>query len=98
METVTQSDKDSITANHRLQRSATQLLSGFNRELIARELGKKKKDKSPTYTPDALKKILRDSFRQRLATYHSAAPGFDTVYNEAAKKLDELVDSVASVK
>jgi len=95
METATQS-KDSATANQRLQRSAAQLLSGFNREMIARELGRKKKDKSPTYTPDALKAIMRDSFYKRLATYHHAAPGFDDVFNKAAAKLDELIDSVAS--
>lgn len=87
---------NSTTANQKLQRAAIQLLGGFNREMIARELGKKRKDKSPTYTPDALKKILRESFYKRLATYHSDAPAFDAVYKKAEQKLDELVDGVAA--
>jgi len=95
METATQS-KDSATANQRLQRSAAQLLSGFNREMIARELGKKKFDKSPTYTPDALKEMMRNHLYKGLAEHHHAAPGFDDVFNKAAAKLDELIDSVAS--
>jgi len=98
METATQS-LNSTTANQRLQRSAAQLLGGYNREMIGRELGKKKRDHSPTYTPDALKKILRENFYKSLAMYHSDAPGFDAIYEKAAKKLEELVDSVvASMK
>ena len=98
METATQSF-NSTTANQRLQRSAAQLLGGYNREMIARQLARKKDDGSPTLSPDDLKKIMRESFYKSLAMYHSDAPGFDTIYEKAAKKLEELVDSVvASMK
>ena len=95
METATQS-LNSTTANQRLQRSAAQLLGGYNREMIARQLARKKDDGSPTLSPDDLKKIMRESFYKSLAMYHSDAPGFDAIYEKAAKKLEELVDSEAA--
>lgn len=93
--TATQSN-NSTTANQKLQRAAIQLLQGYTSDTVTRHLKRKREDGSPTYTTDALKKIMRESFYKSLAMYHSEAPGFDKVYDEVALKLDALVDKVAA--
>ena len=98
METVS-SGYTTLTAEEKLERSATQFLASFNREMIARELKKRKRDgTTPTYTPDELKVLMRNRFYEQLAANHSATAGFEAVFAQKAKKLDELIDSFAPAK
>jgi hypothetical protein len=85
-----------LTDEQKLQRTAQQFLNGFNREMIARHLAKKKKDGTPTRAADEHKQIFREHLKKELLRDHSNTAGFDAVYNKTAEELDQRVDRIAS--